>query len=607
MKIPGTRRRQAATVGTVLLMLGFGLIGTTSVAGQPPEGQGAAGMQSQGHPAPPAAVTMSDVPDIVLYNGKVSTVDATNSEVEAVAIRDGKIIATGKSGPVRGLAKKGTVVLDLGGRRVLPGLIDATLHGIRTGYHCYTRSVRHDATFTRADAISEYTRIAAQNPPGTWIFTSSGSYHVNQFDLPGMFTLAELDAAAPNHPVFVQASGFTGVQVNSLGLATLGLAAGDAGVVLDGAGQPTGQLVAPANGLASRAVGTQLQMMSTEEQADCLAAFMREVNRRGLTAWDDPGGNDPFDPNGSGITVLRDNHGYQAVNLLHREGRMTTRVTFNLSCFGPDARNEPGLPDPSGMITGALDCVKTHTFNALSGIGDDMLRLSGIGEDVMQATGGIYADPLYSEILLHLAANDWRFQHHASQPITQLEMVNTWERVNAVEQMDDLGWFMLHPGGGPDNPNDFIFSKLRELGAGIVLTDSGVRAGGSPPYRRAYESGTQTCLGTDALNASPYPPFVNIWFTVSGDTFSGAPGVVPEQRLSRQEALEMATRKCGWFLDLEDKIGSIEVGKYADLIVLRDDYFTVPVDDIRTLTSVLTIVDGRIVYADDEFAGLDGS
>jgi cytosine/adenosine deaminase-related metal-dependent hydrolase len=225
----------------------------------------------------------------------------------------------------------------------------------------------------------------------------------------------------------------------------------------------------------------------------------------------------------------------------------------------------------------------------------------------MRLTDGVYADPLYGEILTHLASNDWGFQHHASQPITQQEMVRSWQRVHAVHPIDDLRWRMLHPGGGPEHPNDFVFTSLRELGAGIVLTNSGMRSGASPPYRRAYGSGTQTCLGTDALNASGYAPFPNLWFTISGKTYSGAPGVVSEQRLTRQQALEMATRKCGWFLQLEDKIGTLEVGKYADLIVLSDDFFTVPEDDIRTLTSVLTIVDGRIVYADAEYTGLDAS
>jgi len=550
---------------------------------------GTAGAASSGVPA---VVKQGDGPDLVLYNGQISTVDVDDSTVEAIAIRDGKILATGRSGPVRALAKEGTQVINLNGRRVLPGLIDATLHGIRTGYHCFTRSVRHDTTFSRSRALAEYARVAAQNPPGTWLFTTTGSWQVVQLDVPGMFTKAELDAVAPNHPVFVQAAGFSGVQVNTRALQALGLGPGSPGVVLDATGQPTGQLLAQASGTASRAIGTQLQQMSTAEQADCLAAFMREQNRRGLTAWDDAGGNDPFDPAGSGITVLRDNHGYQAVNRLRREGRMTTRVTFNLSCFGPDA---------------GIDCVRAHTFNALGRVGDDMLRLRGVGEDVMTLTGGIYADPEYAEILRHLATNDWPFQHHASAPITQLSMVESWERANQVRPIAGLRWFMLHPGQGPADPTQEIFDRLRALGAGIVLTNSAARGGTShPPYRRAYESGTQTCLGTDALNASTYAPFVNIWYTVSGKTYiPGQQGVVPEQRLTRLEALHMATRKCGWFMDLEHKIGSLEVGKYADLIVLSADYFTVPEDDIRMLTSVLTIVNGRIVYADSEYAGLD--
>jgi predicted amidohydrolase YtcJ len=550
-------------------------------------------------------------PDLILYNGKISTVDADNSTVQAVAIRDGEIIATGRSGRVRSLAKRSTERVNLRGRRVLPGLIDATLHGIRTGYHCFSRTVALDTIYSRSEALAEFARVAARTPDGAWVFTTLGSFQVGQLDVPGMFSRAELDAVAPDNPVRVSGSGFTGTQVNTKALETLGLAAGDPGVVVDGSGRPTGQLTGPAASAVNRAIGTELQRLSTGEQAECLEEFMRELNRRGLTAWDDPGGNDPFDPAGTGITVLRDNHGYQAVNRLHREDRMTTRISFNLSCFGPDAEHAEGMPGEEPH--GAIECVERHTFNALGLIGDDMLRLRGIGEDVMETTetpdGPIYADPEYATILEHLARNDWPLEHHATAPSTQRAMVASWERVNStIRPIADLRWFMLHPGSGPANPTQEIFDRLRALGAGIVLTDSGVRGGAShPPYRRAYESGTETCLGTDALNASPYPPFLNMWYTISGKTqLPGQPGVVPEQRLTRMQALEMATRKCGWFMDLEEEIGSLEVGKRADLIVLDRDYFKVPVDDIRTLTSVLTVVDGEIVYADGRFAGLDG-
>jgi predicted amidohydrolase YtcJ len=557
----------------------------------------------------PSFQKLSDSPDVILYNGQITTMDDRRSTIEAIAVRDGTIIATGRDKDVKKLAGRRTEMINLRDRRVLPGLVDATLHGIRTGYHCFDRTVALDTVFSRSRALAEFRRIASQTPAGKWVFTTLGSWQVAQLDVPGMFTKAELDAVAPNHPVRVSASGFSGIQVNTRALQTLGLGPGSPGVVLDASGQPTGQLTGAAQSAVMRAIGTELQQLSTAEQADCLASFMREMNRRGLTAWDDPGGNDPFDPAGTGLTVLRDNHGYQAVNRLHREGEMTTRISFNLSCFGPDAMHED---DPPGEPPhGAMECVETHTFNALGLLGDDMLRLRGIGEDVMETTntpdGPIYADPEYGEILEHLATNDWPLEHHATAPSAQRAMVESWERVNQIRPIADLRWFMLHPGSGPTNPTQEIFDRLRALGAGIVLTDSGVRGGTShPPYRRAYESGTETCLGTDALNASPYPPFVNIWYTVSGKTYvPGQPGVVPEQRLTRLQALEMSTRRCGWFLDQEDEIGSLEVGNHADLIVLDRDYFKVPVDDIRTLTSVLTMVDGDVVYGDGEYRRLD--
>jgi predicted amidohydrolase YtcJ len=534
--------------------------------------------------APPATVKRGEVPDLVLYNGKISTVDVNDSIVDAIGIRDGKILATGRNGPILALAKQGTQVIDLHGRRVLPGLIDGHLHGIRMGsYFCFSRSPRFDPIFTRSEAIANVALKAAQTTVGKWLFQIGGGWHVNQLDVPGMLTKAELDAAAPNHPVYLQGTGFTGGQVNTKGLQAHGL---------DPSGN--GQLTGDANTLAIRTIGTELGTLTLDEQDACTVDFIRELNRRGLTGWDDPGGNNPFSPTGIPDPVIVGSHGYQAINRLHREGRLNARVRFSFSCFG----NVIGMP-----------CVQANTVNALSGIGDDLLRIGGMGEEVLNLTGGIYADPEYAEILNFLAQNEWSFEHHASAPATQEAMVRSWERVNATYPITDLGWRMLHPGGGPEAPSADTLARLQALGAGVVPTNSNAKSGGPsdhPPYRRIYESGTPACLGTDALNVSPYPPFLNLWYVISGKTtVPGVQGVVPEQRLTRAEALRFATEKCGWFIDLEGKVGSLEPDNYADLIVLSKDYFAVPEDEIRTLTSVLTLVGGRIVYAGAEYAGLD--
>jgi predicted amidohydrolase YtcJ len=535
-------------------------------------------------------IRQANAPDLILYNGVITTVDDKNSTMKAVAIRDGKIIAIDdQSGRIKALADDGTEVVNLNGRRVLPGLIDGTLHGVRNGYHCFSQAVRHELNYTRSGALAAYAARGAELADDTWIFTTAG-WNVNQLDMPGMFTKAELDAALPRNPVMVQGNGFAGMQVNTRALQLLGLGPGSPGVEVDANGQPTGRLTQPAGGMVNRAIGTQLETNSIDRQADCLAEFMRAANRAGLTAWDDPGGNDPFDPQGRAIEALREGHGFQAIDELHRQGRMTARVVLHLTSFG-------------GLVT-----VQRDTRHAFSLIGDDMLRIGGPGEEIMFAVGGVYPLPEYQEIVNHLARNRWNFQHHASLGITQRTMLDAWEQANAVHPIADLNWTMLHPHDGPENPTAETLARIKALGAGIVPTDSNVQGAGDehPPYRRIYESAARSCLGTDAMNAGPYAPFIDIWYTVSGKTLQpGATGVLPEHRLTREQALRMATSNCASILDLEGKVGTLEPGKYGDLIVLDRDYFKVPVDDIKGLTSVLTVVNGEIVYGDAEFAGLD--
>jgi predicted amidohydrolase YtcJ len=176
--------------------------------------------------APAGADKLDDSPDLVFYNGKISTLDANNSTVQAIAIRDGTIIATGGNRPVQALATKSTRLINLNGRRVLPGLIDDHLHGMRNAYHCFTQTVRLDLVTSRTAALAAYADKAASLPAGRWIWTTSGGWNLNQLDTPVVFTFNELSAAAPNNPVWIQGSGVTGTRVNQAALTALGLSAG---------------------------------------------------------------------------------------------------------------------------------------------------------------------------------------------------------------------------------------------------------------------------------------------------------------------------------------------------------------------------------------------
>jgi predicted amidohydrolase YtcJ len=506
----------------------------------------------------------SDAPDTIVYNGRIATLDERGSNVEALAIRDGVIVASGSNGSVRGMAEDGTREIDLEGRRVLPGLIDGHLDGVRMGSEaCFSRSPRFDAIFKRTDALKDVADRAQRTPAGRWLFQLDPGWGVTQFDAPGMLTLAELDAIAPSHPVYLQAAGFEGGQLNTRAMRTLRLTARSPGVEPDANGRPSGQVTGAADRRARRAIEAELAKLSADERESCTRHLVRELNRRGLTAWDDAGADD-----------------LQVVNRLHRAGELNARIRVNFDDVSPDQ---------------------------VGGIGDETLRIGGVGSAVLApGARGVYPPREYRRILNELAAGEWAFEHRGARATTQQGMLADWERVNARRPITDLRWRILAPGGGPGEPNVDALARLKDLNAGVVPTDGNVVGASSehPPYRRIYESGTRACLGTDG----PYAPFVNLWYVVSGKTYDQhRGGVVADQRLDRRQALELATRRCDWFMGLDGRVGALEVGRFADLIVLSGDYFEVPVDQIRTLTSVMTMVGGRVVYGEGAFAELDST
>ena len=528
--------------------------------------------------APAAADKLDDSPDLVLYDGKISTVDANNSTVEAIAIRDGTIIARGGSREVRALATKSTRLINLNGRRVLPGLIDGHLHGMRNAYHCFTQTVRLDLVTSRTEALAAYAAKAASLSAGRWIWTTSGGWNLNQLDTPVVFTFNELSAAAPNNPVWIQGSGVTGTRVNQAALTALGLSAGSPGVLLDANGQPTGEINAPATTLANQAIIAQLDSLTLEQRAACLARFMREVNRRGMTAWKDAGGNQA--PWGGGAAEIGDRFNVREPTMhLYRSGGFTVRIAYH------DMSNYQGFQQ-----------VLLDTRTRVAPLGDDMFRYMGPGEDTMAT------DKDYSDYTRYAASKRFSVETH----VGDLDAILTgFEAGNAVYPISQLIWMIAHPDNG--QPNDTQLDRASALGIGYHLTFSGVRNGQTGPrFRSTMESGVRMCLASDAMNVSPYAPFQNLWYVTTGQTLlPGVPGVPVAQRLTREEALRHATVECAWFLGQEGRLGSLEVGKHADLIVLSDDYFAVADNAIKDIRSVLTVVAGRIVYADAEYTGLE--
>ena len=512
-------------------------------------------------------------PDLILYDGKISTVDKRNSTVEAVAIRDGEIMATGTSRKVKDLAKRGTKLVDLDGRRVLPGLIDGHIHGMREGYHCWTQVVRLDLVTKRAQALAMYRDKARELPDGKWIWTTSGGWNLAQLDNPTLFTYAELNAAAPKNPLWITGSGFTGPRVNKAALDLLGLSAGSPGVTLGPDGQPTGALTAPATTLANNSILAELETLGIEGEAKCLGDFIAEANSRGLTAWKDAGGNSA--PWGTTGAINDGLHVEEGAMHLYRTKGLNARIAYNaMSGYGGFARQ---LED---------------TRNAIGFLGDDMFRYMGPGEDMMPN------DPDYPDFTRYAAGKRLSVETHVG---VLDPLLAGFEAGNEVYSVEKLKWRVAHPNNG--EPTDAQLARANAIGVGWALTFSSVRNGGTGPrYRTVMNSAEHMCLATDAMNVAPWAPFQTLWYVITGQTLlPGVPGVPADQRLSRTEALRHATTECGWFIDQEDKVGSIEPGKHADLIVLSDDYFKVPDNAIKDIRSNLTVVDGRIVHADGAF------
>lgn len=519
----------------------------------------------------PWALAQTPTPDVVLYNGKISTMaSAANPTVQAIAIQGGKVQAAGTNAEIRKLAGRSTRSIDLKGKRVLPGLIDGHLHGVRTAYHCWTQTVRLDQVTSRAIALEAYRSKADQIEDGRWIVTTGG-WSLKQIDDARDFTFVELTAAAPNNPVWIGGADVAGPRINAASLAALGLKAGDPGVELDPQGQPTGRLTAPATALASQAILAQFDTHGIDGEAKCLADFQDDALRHGLTAWADAGGNtNPWNNKGAITDGL---HAQEAASWLHRNGKLKVRIAMH---------------DMSGF-RGAASATQ-NMENSLGMLGDDHLRRLGPGEDTFAE------DPEFLGYVRTAAMRRLGLETHVSDT-NHDQILAGFEAANQVYPIAGLNWRIAHPAGGA--PTDEHLRRAKAIGAAYMLTFTPLwRGGAAQRFKATKESGVRLCLASDAMNVAPWQPFQNLWMATTGSVMvPGAPGIPPAERLDRFAALQLVTSQCAWALGMEGKIGSLAPGKYADLIVLDSDYFEVPPDQIRKILPELTMVEGEIVSA----------
>jgi hypothetical protein len=527
-------------------------------------------------PATPAgaADACAGARDLRLTNGRIVTLDEENSIVSTVTIQDGRFTNVGDDGAAIGPC---TREVDLGGRTAVPGLIDNHNHivllGIRPGHHTPLESA-----FSIADIQAALRARASDVPMGEFI-TSMGGWNPAQFAEQRLPTLAELDEAAPDHPVLVFLS-FTGpAATNTPGRAFFvdrGVEVGEDGAI--GANAPS---MAALNALRAEQTFDDRKRGTLDAMA--YSASVGVTTNADMGAFNLPGAPDIQDSFAADTLASADQFRmYDAFAALHREGRMTARLRIYYLTM--DTR-----PDNPVLAE--------RLRNSLDEFGDDMIKIAGIGE--FATSWPLFGQPPptnYVSALERIAARGWAFQQHSLSPAEDELTVSAFETVNETTPIADLRWSIAHVGAIDQATVD----RVKAMGAGIAVHPFQYLAGGrgGPPLRMIVDSGVRVGAGSDSAQISTLNPWNIISYMVTGLGSNGKL-INDGQQLTRMEAIRLYTVENGWFLKEENALGSIEPGKLGDLVVLSADYFDpeqVPDDAIRSLRSALTVVDGRVVH-----------
>jgi predicted amidohydrolase YtcJ len=540
--------------------------------------------------------------DLILRNGRFTTLDRSNPIASAVAIAAGVFTAVGRDSDVMRFAGPDTRIIDLKGRRVLPGLIDNHLHIIRGGLN-FNMELRWDGVRSLADAMAMLKRQVEVTPPPQWV-RIVGGFTAHQFVEKRLPTIEELNAVAPDTPVFLLHL-YDRALLNGAALRAVGYTkdtpeppAGE--IVRDGNGNPTGLLLAKPNAAILYATLAKGPKLPFDYQLNSTRHFMRELNRLGVTGAIDAGGgfqNYPED--------------YEVVRKLSETGQLTIRLAYNLF-----------TQKPKGEKADFLNWTKTSKYKQ----GDDYFRHNGAGEMLVFSAADFedFRQPRpdmpsemeseLEDVVRILAENHWPWRLHATYDETISRALDVFERVNQDIPLEGLNWFFDHA----ETISDESIDRISALGGGIAVQHRMAYQGeyfverygrgaaeATPPISRMLNGGLKVSAGTDATRVASYNPWVSLAWLVTGKTVGGLRLYPTRNCLDRETALRMWTENVTWFSNEEGKKGRIQIGQFADLIVPDRDYFSCLEDEIADTTSDLTIVGGKVVYGAGAFAALD--
>jgi predicted amidohydrolase YtcJ len=547
------------------------------------------------------AMASLPVPNLILRNGRITTLDRARPAATALAVRDGRIEAVGSDNEITKLAGAGTRVVDLAGHRLIPGLNDSHTHLIRGGLN-YLLELRWDGVSSLADAMAMLRAQVARTPAPHWIRVVGG-FSQHQFSEKRLPSLAEINAAAPDTPVFIMHL-YDRALLNRAALRAVGYTNDTpeppgGRIERDARGEPTGLLLAKPNALILYATLAKGPKLDPQTQVTSTRRYMQELNRLGITSVIDAGGgfqNYPED--------------YAIIEALAAADQLTVRIAYNLFTQNKDRE---------------LDDYRAWTKLVAPGQGSPMYRHNGAGEMLVFSAAdfedfreprpelaGAMEDQLYA-VTRHLAEHRWPFRIHGTYDESITRFLDVFERVNREVPFDGLHWIIDHA----ETISARNIDRVAAMGGGIAVQHrmayqgedfveryGAAAAEATPPVRRMLASGVPVGMGTDATRVASYNPWIGIDWLVSGRTVGGRRITPSRNRLDRETALRLYTEGSAWFSTEDGRKGAIKPGQYADFAVLDRDLFGVPEDQIRDTTSLLTIVDGRIVWADGIFRTL---
>ncbi len=535
-----------------------------------------------------ATVAYAQKADLIVTNAKIVTLDAASTVAQALAVREGRIVAVGGNDAVEALVGSATRRLDAGGRTVIPGLIDSHIHAVRAGL-TYATEVNWIGARTIGEAMDRL-RQAARARPGSWIIVAGGWSEL-QFAEKRRPSMAEVMSAVPDNAAYIQLF-YSAVLMTPKAQEALGISAGrlPAGIMAESAasGEATGWFTGTIVSIS--ALFDRLPRPSFEDNVAGTQQFFTELNRLGVTGVVDPGG-----------FSIYPSH-YAALQKLWRDKSLSVRVAFSLFAQNVGAEFEE---------------YKNLTQFLPMGYGDDMLRFNGIGERI---TAGMYnnnapdaaAKDKFLQIIRWAAKQGLSVTIHWPEDKSVHQLLDLYEEVNKETPIAPLRWSIAHL----DNVSSETIVRMKALGIGWTMQDAlylggdrivaqaGDAARRMPPIVTALRAGLHVGAGTDAHRVASYNPFVALQWMLDGKTVGGLSTRGPDETPGREEALRLYTVGSAWFCFDEMRRGTLENGKLADFVILNQDFMSVPVEQIGATASLLTVVGGKVVYATDVFSNV---